>query len=225
MGNITKIVDYFYVIAWNIYVGSGEDAARNALKEFIKAYNPHILALMEATNLYGDLEGMGYTVYQLEPSPKRPGNRPGDANIALLVRKDLKVKNSLFYRMQTFWKGPKHGWNQDPRVYRSVRIRAVGTIWRVGCAHTPFGNKARKETKFFLIKWLSKVRGNTNTVLVLDANMHLQAFDKNIAKPGGAEADGEGIDLVAWKNCHLVKKKNLGKKISDHPAMLYTFSD
>ena len=225
MGNITKIVDYFYVIAWNIYVGSGELAARNALKEFIKAYNPHVLALMEATNLYGDLEGLGYKVYHLKPSPQRPGNIPGDADVALLVREDLKVKKSFTHRMKTFWKGPKHGFDQDPRTYRSVKVKALDKVWRVGCAHTPFGEAARAESKYFLIRWLSKALPKLNTILVLDANMGLKEFDTTIAGPGNAEATGEGVDLAAWRNCELVKKKNLGKKISDHPAMLYTFSD
>lgn len=212
------------IIAWNIYIGSRASVAREHLKTMHKYYNPEIFALMEATNLYGDLEKLGYNVIQLKPSPLRKGSRPGQANIALLVRKDIEIVQSFAMRMKTFWRGPKHGWDQDPRVYRWVKIKHGGKTWKVGCAHTPFGEAARTESRNRLIAWLQKSLPSRPTILVLDANMRLDEFETTIAKPGGAEAAGTGIDLVGWKNCRLVNRDNLGKGPSDHPAKMYTFT-
>lgn len=223
MAKIRPAWDYFFIIAWNIYVGTGVGAARSTLRAFIKSKNPHVIALMEATNLFGDLEGMGYKVIQLKASPKRPGNIPNDANIALLVRDDLKIVKSFIHRMTEFWRGPKHGFAQDPRVYRSVKVKFAGRKIRILCAHTPFGTYARAESANFLVRWLKRGGARTVDILVLDGNMSRTEFNETVVFP--AEADGaanDGVEMIAWENCALDAKKNLGKGPSDHPAMLYT---
>ena len=223
MAKVSKVWDYLLVLAWNIYIGTSDAAGRKSLSAMIKAKQPHIIAVMEATRQFGNLEGLGYQVFQLKPSPKRPGNIPNDANIVLLVRDDIKVKRSFVHRMKTFWRGPKHGHPQDPRVYRSVKFRFAGRKTRVACAHTPFGEAARIESANFLVRWLKRGGDRTVDILVLDANMSRKEFDNTIGKPGGAdETYNHGVETIAVENAKIETKQNLGKGPSDHPAMLYT---
>lgn len=218
--------DSLVIIAWNIWEGTSAKAARIALAKFIREYRPEVFVIMEARNLYGDLESLGYSVIQLEPNPKRPGNISGDGDIALLIRNSKggpKIKKTFVLRMKTFWKGPKHGFAQDPRVYRWVLLKWKGRVWKIGAAHTPFGEEARSESRFALIRWLKKTKKGRPTVLVIDANMKLDEFDKTIADPGDAEASGVGIDLEAHKNCRLLNSQRLDRGPSDHPAKRYEF--
>lgn len=219
-------IDTISIIAWNIYVGTGVEAARRSLKEFREKIGPDMFALMEATNLYGDLDKLGYDVVQLKPRALRKGNRTGQGNIAILVDRDkLEIKRRGALHMLTFWRGPKHGWAQDPRVYRWVLVRRHGAKkwFKVGVAHTPFGEAARAESRWKLMQFLKNVMPGRPTVLVLDANMRLPEFREKIAQPGGASATGEGIDLEAHKNCWLRDSENLGRGVSDHPAKYYEY--
>lgn len=216
-------IELLVIIAWNVYIGSKPASVRAALREFIKQHKPDVIALMEASNLYGELSTLGYTVVQLKPRPLKKGNQPGQGNIAILVHPSYAIKKRMTLNMLTFWIGPKHGWPQDPRVYRSVKIRKkndpTARTWLVGVAHTPFGLEARAESRRKLIEWFKDARPGRPTVLVLDANMGLPAFKTTIATPAGAEASGIRIDLEAHKNCELVEEDNLGNGISDHPAI------
>lgn len=54
--------------------------------------------------------------------------------------------------------------------------------------------------------------------------MRLAEFREKISGPAGAQAGGDGIDLIAVKNAHIVSARNLGRNGSDHPAMLYRVS-
>lgn len=220
---------YLTIIAWNIYIGTGKAAAREALRGLISRFNPEVFALMEATNLYGDLEGLGYEVVQLRPRSLRRGNRPGQANIALLVRKDLEIKKRRALRMTTFWRGPKHGLPQDPRVYRWIKIRIPGRwlwkrYWKIAAAHTPFGQEARRESNTRLRRWLRDTVPGRPTILVLDANMKLAEFEKKISDPADAEATAFNIEVAAWKHCELEHSERGTREPSDHPWVRYEFS-
>lgn len=217
------VLDFLTIIAWNIYIGTSIREARVSLRKLIKEYNPEIFALMEASKLYEQLDGLGYEVIQLKPKPLREGNQPGQGNIALLIRDDIEIVKRKALRMTTFWIGPKHGWPQDPRVYRWVKIRWQGRIWKVGAAHTPFGAAAREESRRKLVRWLRRVIPGRPTVLVMDANMLLPEFQEGIANPGGAKATGFHIELTAYKNCRLISKEKLPKGPSDHPPVVYDF--
>lgn len=225
---MSNLIERLVIIAWNVYVGNKAASVRAALREFIKNHEPDVIALMEASNLYGGLDTLGYTVVQLKPRPLKKGNQPGQGNIALLIHPSYAIKKRMTLSMLTFWIGPKHGWPQDPRVYRSVKIRKkndeTARTWLVGAAHTPFGGEARLESRMKLVQWLKEARPGRPTVLVLDANMGLPDFKKAIATPGGAEASGIRIDLEAHKNCELVDVDNLGNGISDHPAIKRTYA-
>lgn len=211
------------IIAWNVYIANRPERVRAAIKNLIDEFHPEAFILMEASRMYGHLQGLGYKVVQFKPIPLIPGNQPGAGNIAILIREDLPIQKRFALRMLTFWRGPKHGFPQDPRVYRWVRVVFQEKVWKLGGAHTPFGDKARAESRIKLIRWFKNTRRKRPTVLALDANMSEHAFREGIATPGGALAAGDGIDLVGYKNCTLILAKNLGRRISDHPAMLYRF--
>lgn len=219
---------FITVLAWNVYIGNLPGKVRAQLAKWIDDHSPHVIILMEATRMYGHLDGLGYRVIQFRPRRMRPGNQPATANIAIMVRRDLRILRTAALWMTVFWLGPKHGWPQDPRVYRFVKVRRGGLLrgktWRLGGAHTPFGKEARVESRVRLVRWLGRIRkGGVPTVLCLDANMNLHDFRKDIATPGDALASGDGIDLCAFKNCFLVWERNLGHGPSDHPAMLRRF--
>lgn len=220
---MSRLLEYIVIIAWNVYIGNKAPSVRRALREFIKAHKPDVFALMEAGNLYGELSLPGYTTVQLKPKPLRAGNQPGQGNIALLISDEYTIKYRGRLDMTTFWIGPKHGWPQDPRVYRYVLIKKkndpTARTWKIGAAHTPFGGEARAESRRKLVEWFKDGPENRPTVLVLDANMGIREFESSIAEPGGAEASAVGIDAEAHKNCELVDEDNLGKGISDHPAV------
>lgn len=218
-----RLIDYLTVIAWNVYIGTKPARARDALRDMIMTHAPELFGLIEAKNLYGELDGLGYQVVQLKPRPLRKGNQEAQSNVAILVRNDVKIKRRFAFRMRTFWRGPKHGWEQDPRVYRWVRIKWQGRIWKIGVAHTPFGEDARLESNRRLKQWFKKTVPGRPTVLLLDANMLQEEFERKVVHPVNAEAAGDHIDLAAFMNVELIGEANLGKGISDHPAMLYQF--
>lgn len=214
------------LVAWNVYIGNKPEQVRTALKTLIKETNPDVIVLMEASRMFGHLGGLGYKVTHGRPKPLKPGNQPAQGNIAILVRNDIPIKKRGLMKMTTFWLGPKHGWPQDPRVYRWVKIKFNGKIWKIGGAHTPFGLKSRAESRNRLVRWFKNATRfvrNRPTILALDANMSLHDFREGIAQPGAALAAGDGIDLVGYKNAVLTLAKNLGRRISDHPAMYYRF--
>lgn len=215
---MTEVLD---ILAWNVYIGNRPETVVQHLEGILREKDPEVAVLMEATRVQGHLYGLGYHVIQMKPRPLKPGNQPGQANIAILVRKDLEIKKKRALRMKTFWIGPKHGWPQDPRVYRSVKVKKRNKTWKIGGAHTPFGVAARNESRIRLVAWLKRSLPGTPTVLVLDANMHLEEFRTTISGPAGAQAGGVGIDLIAVKNAKLFSAQNLGLNGSDHPAMLY----
>lgn len=220
MSPARRFYAYITMIAWNIYVGTPDKVARAALRELIERHRPEVLALMEATNLYGNLGGFGYQVVHLKPRPSKRGQRPAQGNIAILVRNDVEIKATFVYKMTTFWKFKRP---QDPRVYRWVLLKHGGRTWKVGVAHTPFGTKARRESKNKLVQWFKNTMPGRPTVLLIDSNMSMDNFKDQIAEPVGAKVGGHHIDVTAYKNCQLVNQENLGKGVSDHPAMKYRY--
>lgn len=215
--------EFLQVIAWNVYIGNRAVAVRKALVAMIARYTPDVFVLMEASGLYGDLEGLGYKVVQMKPVPLKRGNQPAQANIAILVGPDFQIKKRFAQYMREFWIGPKHGWPQDPRVYRWVKIKRKDVFWartwKIGGAHIPFGVEARQESVSRLRRKLKRTLPGRPVILNLDANMSLREFQERVADPAGADASGHVIDLEAHLNCELVHDENIGKGISDHPAI------
>lgn len=211
------------ILAWNVYIANTPAQVRMNLSPMLNTFDPEVAALMEAGKMHGHLSGLGYKVIQLKPKTLRPGNQPGTANIAILVRNDVEIKRRLTLRMSTFWLGPKHNLPQDPRVYRWVKIKWKGRTWKIGAAHTPFGEAARKESRNKLVRWFRTTVPGRPTILVLDANMSQAELRDKIAEPVDALTTGVGIDLAVFKNANCVSTRDLGKHGSDHPALLYGF--
>lgn len=226
MSTKEKLENALYVLAWNVYVGRNPSEVRFRLRSLLQDHQPEVVALLEATRLYENLQDLGYQVVQLKA--RRRGRRrkrlqPGEANVAFLIRNDVLLKHSAILRMRTPWRGPKMGLPQAPRVYRWIRIDFNDKVWKIGAAHTPFGKPARKESRNRLVQWFRRTVPGRPTVLLIDSNMSKVEFDKTIADPSGAEFAGKRIDLAAWRHADLVSMEDLGKHGSDHPAMLYGF--
>lgn len=210
------------LLAWNVYIGNPPEKVLRSLRRLLNTHHPHVVVLMEASRLYGQMTGLGYQVVQMKPRARKPGNQSATGNIAILIRNDVRILRRLVLWMTVFWTGPVHGWPQDPRVYRWVRIKWMGRVWKIGGAHHPFGKEARAESVRKLVNWLNRTRKGRPTALAIDANMNLHDFRRKVATPGGALATGDGIDALAFKNCVVVDQRNLGLNGSDtHPAMLY----
>lgn len=215
--------DVLRVLSWNVYIGNAPSKVRMNLSPMLNTHKPEVCALMEASKMYGHLNMLGYKVVQLKPRPLKPGNQPGQGNIAILVRNDVKIKRRLTLKMLTFWSGPIHGLPQDPRVYRWVKIKHGGKTWKIGAAHQPFGIRARAESVRKLVGWFNRTVPGRPTVLVLDANMSQAEFRQRVASQVGAQVLGDNIDIAAFKNAVCVSVRDLGKRGSDHPAMLFGF--
>lgn len=211
------------LLAWNVYTGNSSETVIRNLKPVLETYRPHAVILMEATKLYGKLGGLGYRVHQLKPVRYRKGNWSETANIVILVRKDVKLRAKRVLRMAHEWLGPVHGHPHDPRVYPFVRIKYKRKVIKLGSAHLPFGQAARKESCVKLRKWAKRTVPKRAVILAGDMNMRLPEFTERIAGPAKMKAAGYKIDLTAYKHVRLIKVKKLGKRGSDHQMMLYTY--
>lgn len=220
---MSKNPQHIKIIGWNVNVSRPWRETLKELKVLIKEENPVIVVLMEATNLKGNLEGLGYQVVQLPPVVANEGFTPEDANIAILVRTGFEITKRGTLRMKIPWKGPKLGNPHDPRVYRWLRIKIGRRTLKLGGAHIPFGEDAVLESKNKLKSWASNTFPGRPTVLVLDANMSLTEFRETIAHPSGMNATGIHIDIAGYKNITFVSKSDLGHRGSDHPAVCYEF--
>lgn len=213
---------FLEAMSWNVYVGNHPSKVRANLVKFINRHNPDVIYLYEALHLFGNLEGLGYRVLQLKPRATKPGRASNNGNIVCLVRNGLEIKTSKIARMSRAWKGPRLGKPQDPRVFRVIKVKKQGVVWKVAGVHFPFG-RARVEAVNF-VRNLIKVTSPKRPVIVLgDFNFNEKNVTENIAKPAGAEVAGERIDLAVYANCDLVSEKNLGKGVSDHPMWRYVF--
>lgn len=211
------------IIGWNIYIRNKKSVVRAALKEMIEEENPDIIFLFEATNMFGDLGGLGYEVAQLKPRPLKKGNRPAQGNIAVLTKRGHERKGVFKLVMEKFWRGPKHGLPQDPRVYRWILFQKERVTWKVGGWHGPFGKAARWETVRAIRKWFRRSLPGRPVIGVADANYNVGEVQDLIGDHVGAEVAGKGVEVVAFKNCRLVAKQELAKFNSDHNAMKYIF--
>lgn len=201
----------------NAYVGQKPEHYRKHLRVMIANEQPDIIVISEAKNLFGHLNGLGYKVHQLKPR-----NR-ASANIAVLVREDLKIKKSLVMRMTESWTGPKAGVKQPPRVYRAVNVKKGPFVWKVGGFHIPFGADSRAESFDRIKKWFRNSATGRPTIAVNDFNMKKAEVEKQL-RGLNVKVEGSGIMLAIYKNCDLIKTKSLGLMGSDvHHAKLHVF--
>lgn len=211
------------VISWNVYHGTPVQKVRTELTRMITRWNPDVIYLYESINLYGQLGGLGYKTFQLKPKSSRQGYTSGNGNIVALVRTDLEVVQSRIARMTLDWVGPKTGRNQDPRVFRYLKVKKQGVVWKVGGVHFPFGKKQQAEAVQWVRRLIKRTALTRPVVVLGDFNLKEAAVTDRIAEPTGSKVAGERVDLAVFNNCQLEKEHNLGKHGSDHPAWRYKF--
>lgn len=211
------------VISWNVNRKSEIKKVRTELTKMITRLSPDVIYLYEGINLYGQLGGLGYKVYQLKPKSSRKGYTSNNGNIVALVRSDLEVVQSKVARMTLDWVGPKTGRNQDPRTFRYLKVKKQGVVWKVGGVHFPFGKKQQAEAVQWVRKLIKRAALIRPVVVLGDYNLEEAAVQDRIADPTDSKVAGEKIDLAVYHNCQLEKEQNLGKHGSDHPAWHYEF--
>lgn len=193
------------------------------IRQVAKQHRPDVICMYEATKLFGHLEVEGYKAYQLAPKRLRKNSQPNTAGIAMLV-KDGLPRVTFLMRMTKFWRGPKRGLLQDPRVYRGLRVKKNGIIWKVGAFHFPFGAEAQAESVGAVRSFFRNTIKGRPTIAVMDANMSKLKADTKMADPVGAELVGTGVDLALYKNCRLISLKVLPKESNyDHPWLVAYF--
>ena len=209
------------VIYWNVYFLHKPASVLRELKEVTKTYKPEIIGLGEAKFMYPIADDVpGYRRIQL--SPRRFNRRTDErADSAILVRKDVEVLGYRFIRMGMRWRVPRKTIVRDPRIYVLVRVRHEGRTWKVMVAHWPFG-KAQEETKGRVKRWFLR-HPRMPIVHVGDLNAR-QPEIAAYAKACRAKQTGVGIDRAIYKNIRAAAYKNLGKRGSDHPMVLFRFT-
>lgn len=211
------------VISWNVYYGTPVKQVRAELTKMITRWNPDVIYLYEGLNLYGQLGGLGYKVFQLKPRVMKKGNTSQNGNIVALVRSDLDVVQSKTARLKLGWKGPRTGHPQDPRTFRYLKVKKQGVVWKIGGVHFPFGKKQQAEAVQWVRKFIRRASALRPVVVLGDYNMKEPAVKDRIAEPTDAKVAGDRIDLAVYNNCQLEKEQNLGNHGSDHPAWRYVF--
>lgn len=210
------------VMSYNVQIGDWRDDLKE-IRRLAKLEQPDVIFLYEATNLYGHLSVPGYTASQLKPQRLKKGSQPNQAGVAVLIKNGLRKSSVVNLFMAKFWKGPKHGLTQDPRVYKWVKITKGGVTWRVGGFHLPFGQTARAESIARMRTWFRSGLLGQPVVGVSDYNGSKSALTKQIGTPEKAKVAGVIVDLAFYKNCTLIKQKKLEARFNDHPVMDYIF--
>lgn len=203
------------VLYWNVYIGQTPGAVLEELLDLAKTHKPEIIGLGEATKAYKITDDVpGYRRIHLAPV-KRRGNE--NADTAVLVRHDIEILTRRIWRMRLSWFVPRRTVRHSPRVYIVVRVRdKAGKKWRVAVGHWPFG-KAQEETKRKVKRWFRY--GTLPTVYVGDLNAR-EAEITRYFKP--LKNVGVGVDRAIMKRC-VGSVQNLGRRGSDHFALLFTF--
>lgn len=203
-------------IYWNVYIKHNKDHVLKELKNMASEYQPELFGLAEARGIYTVTDDVpGYNRVQLKP---QPGAADENANIAVLVRNDVEVISKRPMRMRMRFRGPKAGINREPRIYWNLKIRVEGQVWRVSVGHWPFG-PAKQETKKRIKKWFG--RSLLPSTHIADVNTRPAELTKML-KGTKIRHKGIGIDRALYKNCSATVK-GLGKRGSDHTAVLFTF--
>lgn len=217
-----KIRSQIEIISYNVQIGRWQDDLME-VRRIAREEKPDVIALYEATNLFGHLAVPGYTAYQLKPVRRKKGSQPNTAGVALLIRNGLRKDSVANIVMKKFWKGPKHGLLQDPRVYKSVRIKKGPVTWKISAWHLPFGSEARAESNSAMVTWFRGTFPGRPAIAVTDYNGSKYRMEKDVADKVDANVIGSGVDLAAYKNCSLYKQQILQARFNDHPVMKWIF--
>lgn len=125
-----ELVTFLY---WNVYVGQAPKDVAVELAKLIDAHAPHVVQLSEA---YRCRRVLG----QVPGYRRLQGLNIGEgADVALLVRRDVRVVRQGTMVMRLGWVGP-HGKRRTPRIYRAALLELrTGARMRVLGIHLPPG--------------------------------------------------------------------------------------
>lgn len=214
----------FRVLTWNVFEKHKPSDVDAALTQWVIRYMPDVIVLQEAKNLYGKLSIPGYRILQAKPKARKRGRASESANIAILVRGDLKVSKWLPLIMAKVWRGPKAGILHDPRTYRWIIVTKGAKAWKVGGFHFPYPREAQGESAKAVRNWFKRTVRGRATIAVGDWNLPATKTRAQIAKPIGASVAGTSIDHAIYRNCRSGGCIVIGKHGSDHSAKMFLFS-
>lgn len=205
------------VLYWNVYIGHNPDDVMTELRKLIKEFDPEVVGLGEASRIGGRSEHIrGYNAYWLKETYR------GEGGTLVLVRKDVDLRSWNWKKFTKWWTGPKHGLPQGPKRFWNGRIRdkRLGLV-RLSIGHWPF-NKALPEVEAWCVDWFKRPIGKRISVHLGDVNMQEAETDKFVRQFRGKNV-GIRLDRAMFKNCN-VRARDLGKRGSDHPAVLFTIT-
>lgn len=213
------------LIGWNVYVGNDPAKVAATVSDWLTTLDPAVVVLLEATHCRTELAAAaaahGYRHYQ--------GKRGQARGIAVLVRGDARVLRRREAVMTRWWRGPIHGWRQEPRRYPILRLRIAGHTYRLLAAHFPTGGPdapAVVESLNRARRWMSRGRTSVPAVLVGDVNMSAAALRIHLTNPVARRSRvvaGHGADHLAVRGA-TGDARTLGTHGSDHQAVLYTLA-
>lgn len=140
------------ILYWNVYGGNSAAQVRPQLARLIDEWRPTVVQLSEAYKLRQVLATVpGYKRFQ------GPNVREG-ADVAMLVRSNVKVLRKGTLRMRRSWVGPLTKNRRGPRRYKRMRLQlAPGVRVRVLGVHFPPGPRvnaaAVAESRQRVISW------------------------------------------------------------------------
>lgn len=201
---------------WNVYIGHNPNDVLKELRDMIGETRPDLIGLGEASNCFDVVQRIkGYRVFAIKETYQ------GEGDTIVLARDGVKLRHWHWMKMRKWWTGPKHGLKQGPKRYWSGRVSEDGVTYRVSFGHWPF-NTAVAETEDRVAKWFGVAAPGRASAHIGDLNMKPEEVTKYVRRFRGSHV-GVFLDQCMFKNCE-VTARNLGKRGSDHPAVLFTIT-
>lgn len=207
------------VLYWNVYIGRDPDAVLAELRELIREFKPDVIGLGEASRIGGRSENInGYRAFWLAETWR------GRGDTLVLVRDDVNLRSWNWKEFTKWWTGPKNGWRQGPKRFWNGRIKKKGLgVVRLSIGHWPF-NTALPEVEAWAVDWFKRPVWSLRrkSVHLGDLNMGPEETTAFVKQFNGKHV-GVRIDRAMYKNC-TIRARDLGKRGSDHPAVLFTIT-
>lgn len=223
------------VIVWNCEVGRNKREVLQAVREMVKAFNPHFIALQEARP-YRDIldkELKGYTCI----SPKGNSGEAGDSLLFVRNASVFEKFQKVVLRMDTAWTGPKAGKFHHARIF----VGAQSSGWLVISDHRTRPGWSQGGTAFIeeyneLHDVMSEAQAQGLRVSALgDQNIGTRPGDKKLkgspfqlarALGGTVITRSAGkVDSAVTGHGVTGSCRELSAYGSDHPAYLFILED
>lgn len=150
------------VLWWNVYVGQEPTDVLRQVATMADDHQPHLIALCEAYRCRSVLAQV--PAYKRLQGVHLGSTQTENSDVALLVRRDVKIRSEAATRMHVPWIGPKHNLKRSPRVYRRGWFEFPdGGELRFLAAHLPTGGPdhdrngpAVRESVSRIIRWAKR---------------------------------------------------------------------